>query len=148
MSKKKLTKLQKETEEFPKFIVDCNNVVYIDNKKIDMDRLYKILKEIEIYGKYLVIYSGRLHREISKTFFKEYPDLDAQDFCAVPNGEDADLYILEAAKKLGSRIVSLDHFKEYRKMYPEATKRRIPFVFVNLKSGAIPLIPQLNKISK
>ncbi len=145
MKKQKKVKLVNQKEGH-RFIVDCNNVAHVNKKTIDMDRLIKVLNEIKPYGNYLVFYSGRLSKIIKTNFFEKYPLLNQEEFIEVPNGEDADVYILEAAKKLESYIITIDKFREYKEIYPETIKRRIPFLFITSQSSLTAIIPALRSI--
>lgn len=111
-----------------------------------MERLFLILKEIESFGEYLVFYSGKLRKNINEKFFKNNPNLNKEAFIDVPNGEDPDLCMLEAARKFNSHIVTADNFREYKKEYPKTIKRKLSYLIINTNHQNVALIPRLRSV--
>lgn len=133
-------------ENRPILVIDGDNVLrygsnnYHNQKKVELARLLKIIKDLEQKGLDLILLvSAKTRYYIDDP--KQYEELLSRGvIIEIPARTQNDLYILEIAKKFKAQILSNDLFREYSNKYPKAIKQRLPFMILRDRL----IIPELN----
>ncbi|MEL7465352.1 MAG: hypothetical protein AAFN79_14880 [Pseudomonadota bacterium] len=106
-------------------ILDGSNILYWKDKTPKLEPLREAIRMLRSRGYapgvvfdanagYLVA-GGYLHHD----GFAKLLGLPSDNVMVVPKGEPADVFILNAARQLGARIVTNDRYRDWADRYPE-----------------------------
>jgi hypothetical protein len=123
------------------YYIDGSNIAcYAGKEKPTIDALLTLLVEIEKRGgKFSCLFDANIERVI---FGGNQPELaiicsllkDSNRFLKCPKSRQADEYILEAAKKFQTRIITNDSYTDYKEKHPWIINKNILTQVVKLKN--------------
>jgi Zc3h12a-like Ribonuclease NYN domain len=122
------------SQERPVVVVDASNVCLAKRDELGRPKLSNLLAIQRLLldlGFELVLFCDANLKYVIDDADGLQRLLGRGDVLQVPAGTDADVWILDAAARLGARVVSNDTYREYHRRFPWIRERRVPFMFVN-----------------
>lgn len=119
----------REPESDPAYmVIDGSNVMHWKDGPPSLEPLRKVLDELTARGFTPgVIFDANAGYKLFTAYrdarsFAAHLGLPHDRVFVVPKGTQADLYILEAARTLGARVVTNDRYREWHDRFPEAAE--------------------------